>query len=32
MDPDAITVLLDLDGNISEASGANFLVAKNGRS
>lgn len=31
VDPKAITVLLDLDGNISEASGANFLIAKNGR-
>ena len=28
VDPKAITVLLDLGGNISEASGANFLIAK----
>ena len=29
VDPKAITVLLDMEGNISEASGANFLIAKN---
>ena len=30
VDPKAITVLLDMEGNISEASGANFLIAKKG--
>ena len=26
VDPHAVTVLLDLDGNVTEASGANFLI------
>jgi len=29
-DPKAVTLLLDLDGNITETSGANFLIAKDG--
>ncbi len=28
VDPKAITLLLDLDGNVTESSGANFLIAK----
>ena len=31
VDPTATTVLLDLHGNITEASGANFLICKDGR-
>jgi branched-chain amino acid aminotransferase len=30
VDPEAITLLLDLDGNITETGGANFLIAKKG--
>ena len=30
IDPQAITLLLDLDGNITETSGANFLIVRNG--
>jgi len=29
-DPKAVTLLLDLDGNITETGGANFLIAKDG--
>ena len=29
-DPKAITLLLDLDGNVTETSGSNFLIAKHG--
>jgi len=31
VDPKAITLLLDLDGNVTETGGSNFLIAKNGR-
>jgi branched-subunit amino acid aminotransferase/4-amino-4-deoxychorismate lyase len=30
MDPKAVTLLLDLDGNITECSGSNFLIAQGG--
>lgn len=30
VDPDATSLLLDLDGNISECSGANFLLVRDG--
>ena len=30
VDPGAATLLLDLDGNVSEFSGGNFLIVKNG--
>ncbi|MBI4552872.1 MAG: aminotransferase class IV [Candidatus Latescibacteria bacterium] len=30
VDPKAVTLLLDLDGNITETSGANFLIVKDG--
>ena len=30
VDPKAITLLLDLDGNVTETSGSNFLIAKHG--
>lgn len=29
-DPNAIALLLDLDGNVTETSGANFLIVENG--
>ena len=29
-DPKAVTLLLDLDGNVTETGGANFLIAKDG--
>ena len=29
-DPKAVTLLLDLDGNVTETGGSNFLIAKNG--
>ena len=31
MDPTAIPLLLDLDGNVSESIGANFFIVSNGR-
>src|SRR5262245_55498296 len=31
VDPDASALLLDLDGNITETSGANFLIVERGR-
>lgn len=30
-DPKAVSLLLDLDGNITETSGANFLIVRDGR-
>src|SRR4029078_3343936 len=30
VDPDAIALLLDLDGNVTETSGANFLIVEKG--
>lgn len=30
VDPKAVTLLLDLDGNVTECSGSNFLIAKDG--
>ena len=30
-DPKAITLLLDLEGNITETSGANFLIVRDGK-
>lgn len=30
VDPDASALLLDLDGNVTETSGANFLIVQNG--
>jgi branched-subunit amino acid aminotransferase/4-amino-4-deoxychorismate lyase len=30
VDPDAIALLLDLDGNVTETSGANFLIVESG--
>lgn len=30
INPEAVTLLLDLDGNITETSGANFMLAKDG--
>jgi branched-subunit amino acid aminotransferase/4-amino-4-deoxychorismate lyase len=30
-DPKAVTLLLDLDGNVTETGGSNFLIAKNGQ-
>jgi len=30
IDPEAVTLLLDLDGNITETSGANFMIVKDG--
>jgi branched-chain amino acid aminotransferase len=30
VDPKAVTLLLDLEGNVAETSGSNFLIAKNG--
>lgn len=30
VDPDAAALLLDLDGNVTETSGANFLIVENG--
>lgn len=30
MDPDATAILLDLDGNVTETSGANFLIVEKG--
>lgn len=30
VDPDAVALLLDLDGNVTETSGANFLIAERG--
>ena len=30
VDPKAVTLLLDLDGNITETSGSNFLIARDG--
>lgn len=30
VDPEAIALLLDLDGNVTETSGANFLIFENG--
>jgi branched-subunit amino acid aminotransferase/4-amino-4-deoxychorismate lyase len=30
VDPDASALLLDLDGNVTETSGANFLIVENG--
>lgn len=30
VDPDAIALLLDLQGNVTETSGANFLIVENG--
>lgn len=30
VDPDAIALLLDLDGNVTETSGANFLIVEQG--
>jgi branched-chain amino acid aminotransferase len=30
VDPKAVTLLLDLDGNVTETGGSNFLIAKNG--
>ncbi len=30
VDPDAVALLLDLDGNVTETSGANFLMVDNG--
>ncbi|MBM4050323.1 MAG: branched-chain amino acid aminotransferase [Planctomycetes bacterium] len=30
MDPKGVTLLLDLDGNITECSGSNFLIVKDG--
>ena len=31
VDPKAVSLCLDLDGNVTETSGANFLIARNGR-
>jgi len=31
VDPDAICLMLDLDGNITEATGSNFLIVEKGR-
>src|SRR5712691_7242585 len=31
VDPDAMALLLDLDGNVTETSGANFLIVENGK-
>src|SRR2546429_9604409 len=31
VDPDALALLLDLDGNITETSGANFQIVEDGR-
>jgi branched-chain amino acid aminotransferase len=30
VDPKAVTLLLDLEGNVTETSGSNFLIARNG--
>jgi branched-chain amino acid aminotransferase len=30
VDPDAVALLLDLDGNVTETSGANFLIVERG--
>jgi branched-subunit amino acid aminotransferase/4-amino-4-deoxychorismate lyase len=30
VDPEAVALLLDLDGNVTETSGANFLIVENG--
>src|SRR5205823_400528 len=30
VDPDAIALLLDLDGNLTETSGANFMIVERG--
>ncbi|MBI3852069.1 MAG: aminotransferase class IV [Verrucomicrobia bacterium] len=30
VDPKAVTLLLDLEGNVTETGGSNFLIAKNG--
>ncbi len=30
VDPDSVALLLDLDGNVTETSGANFLIVENG--
>jgi branched-chain amino acid aminotransferase len=31
VDPDAVALLLDLDGNVTETSGANFLIVQDGQ-
>ena len=31
VDPDAITLLLDLDGNVTECSGSNFFIVRDGK-
>lgn len=31
VDPKAVTLLLDLDGNVTETAGSNFLICRNGK-